>query len=238
MPMLKRSYCRLDGVEPGAIQTIATRLRKLAFSVNSDMQTLGVDTGKDTLGVEFAVRRKQSGQVYSEAEQKFVSATGYDYKRLYFEIDAKAGIASTPGAYRDFSLLAAALKSVGASNVEAQALHIDVAGWAKELLKHHDSAQLAAIVLDDFYSEDQQKLIGRYSAKSVDNRLEPAMLKPQTGNLKSLRLSFFDAGVRKSVEVRANGVLSLTCSDEEELAPFLEQQSRLMLERSSLAAED
>jgi len=237
MPMLKRSYCRLDGVEPAAIQTLATRLRKLTFSVNSDMQTLGVDTGKDTLGVEFAVRRKQSGQVFSEAEQKFVSATGYDYKRLYFEIDSRAGTASTPGAFRDFSMLAAALKGAGATGAEAHALQVDVAGWARDLLKRHDSAQLAGIVLDDFFSEGQQKLIGRYSAKSVDNRLEPGMLKPETGSLKSLRLTYFEEGIRKSVEVRAGGVLSLTSSDEEELAPFLAEQGKLMLNHSSLAEE-
>jgi hypothetical protein len=237
MPLLKRSYCRLDGVDSGAIQSLAARLKKLSFSLNSDIQTLGVDAGRDSLGLEFAVRRKQQGQVFSEAEQKFVTATGYDYKRHYFELDGRSHIAATPGGFRDFKLLAAALKGAGATAVEPRELTVDVAGWARDLLKHHDSAQLAAIVIEDFYSEDQQKLIGRYSAKSLDNRLEPGMLKPDTGSLKSLRLAYFEEGARKSVEVRANGVLSLTCSDEEELAQFLDEQRGLMLSHSSLADE-
>ena len=66
--------------------------------------------------MEFAVRRKQSGQVFNEAEQKFVEATGYDYRRHFFEVDARSGIASTPGAARDFKLMADALKGAGAAD--------------------------------------------------------------------------------------------------------------------------
>ena len=63
------------------------------------------------------------------------------------------------------------------------------------------------------------------------------MLNPETGSLKSLRLAYFEEGVRKSVEVRATGVLSLTCSDEEELASLLDEQCQLMLDHAGLADE-
>jgi hypothetical protein len=101
------------------------------------------------------------------------------------------------------------------------------------MAKLYDTAQLAQLVLDMYYAEP--KLIGRYSAKTVDNRLDPKLLSETGGHIRSLRMGFFHEGVRRTVELRADTVLSCTSSDEDDLELFFKQQRELALKYSSAA---
>src|SRR5690606_22846927 len=148
---------------------VGAQLSKLSFGFDSDMQVLGVDRDRDSLTAEIVLRREREAMTFDPSANAFSTEKRYEYRRHLFTLDAASGIAQTPGAKRDFTLFTDALKRAGSGGVELQPLETDVAAWAKEMAKLYDTAQLAQLVLDMYYAEP--KLIGRYSAKTVDNRL-------------------------------------------------------------------
>jgi hypothetical protein len=231
MPLRKASFIRLTGVDPGQVQGLASRLPKLAFGFDSDLQVLGVDKTPATLAVELVLRREREALVFDAGANQFASEKRYEYRRHYFHLDAAGAIAETPGAKRDFGLLAEALRRAGAGGVELAPLEADVTAWGRAMAKLYDTAQLAQLVLDMYYAEP--KLIGRYSAKTVDNRLDPALLREPGGHVRSLRLGFFHEGVRRTVELRADAVLACSSSDEDDLELFFKQQRELLLQHAS-----
>jgi hypothetical protein len=230
MPLRKASFIRLSGVDAGQIQALASRLPKLAFGFDSDMQVLGVDKTPTTLAVEIVIRREREALVFDPGANSFGNEKRYEYRRHFFTLDAAAAIAETPGAKRDFNLLTEALRRAGASGAELAPLEADVTAWAREMAKLYETAQLAQLVLDMYYAEP--RLIGRYSAKTVDNRLDPALLKEPGGHVRSLRMGFFHEAVRRTVELRADAVLSCTSADEDDLGVFFSEQRGLALKHS------
>jgi len=236
MATMKSTFARLQGVDPSGLEALATRLRKIAFSINSEEQVLGVDVGAARLTVEVAVRRERDVPVFDELKRTLGTEKRYEYRRLLFSLDAKAGITSTPGARRDLALLTELFKRAGAGGAELSELKVDVLAWGRALLKMYDTAQLGQLVLDRFYAEP--KLIGRFSAKSVDNRIDFGALQELAGNLRSLRFSFFYYDARRTVEARADGVLSVGSSDDEELEHFYAEQSALLLKHAGAAEKE
>lgn len=232
---MKSTFARLKGVDPSGLEAAATRLRKIAFGLNSEEQVLGVDVDGARLTVETAVRRQRDVPVFDELKRKLSTEKRYEYRRLLLSLDAKAGIASTPGARRDLALLTELLKRAGLGGAELGDLQIDILAWARALLKMYDTAQLGQLVLDRFYAEP--KLIGRFSAKSVDNRIDFGALEELAGNLRSVRFSFFHYDARRTVEARADGVLSVGSSDDEELEHFFAEQTALLLKHAGAAKE-
>lgn len=231
MPQLKASFIRMSGVSAGQVQSLGAQLLKLSFGFDSDMQVLGADRERDSLSAEIVLRRERETLSYDPQANAFGTEKRYEYRRHMFTLNAQSGIAQTPGAKRDFTLFADALKRAGATGVELQPLETDVTAWARDMAKLYDTAQLAQLVLDMYYAEP--KLIGRYSAKTVDNRLDPALLKEPGGHIRSLRLGFFHEGVRRTVELRADAVLSCTSGDEDDLEMFFKEQQMLALKYST-----
>lgn len=233
MPVQKASFIQLSGVAAGQVQSLGAQLLKVGFGFESDMQVLGVDKARDSLTAELVLRREREALAFDPQANAFSTEKRYEYRRHLFTLDAASGIAQTPGAKRDFTLFAEALKRAGATGVELQQLETDVTSWAREMAKLYDTAQLAQLVLDMYYAEP--KLIGRYSAKTVDNRLDPALLQEPGGHIRSLRLGFFHEGARRTVELRADAVLSCTSADEDDLEIFFKEQRVLALKYSSTA---
>jgi hypothetical protein len=232
MPLRKASFIQFHGVAAGQVQNLAGRLPKVAFGFDCDLQVLGVDRERDRLTAEIVVRREREALAFDPAANAFSSEKRYEYRRHYFTLDAASGIAETPGGKRDFNLFAEAFKRAGVTNVELAPLAADVSAWAREMAKLYDTAQLAQLVLDMYYAEP--KLIGRYSAKTVDNRLDPALLKEPGGAVRSLRLGFFYEGVRRTVELRADAVLVCSSADEDDLTVFFGEQRALALKYSTV----
>ena len=219
---------RLKGVESGALQALSTRLAKVRFDMNSDSQVIGVDRHPDKLTVEIALRREREGLAFDDAKSTLVAQKGYEYSRRLLTLDAAAGIGCTPNSKRDLAQFAELLKKCGAPQAEFLPLLVDLAAWTREFLRYsNDTAQLAQVIVDSFYAEP--KLIGRFAAKTVDNRLELKLLTELAGKLRSIRLSYFYEGVRRTVEARADGVLSCTSTAEEDLEGFFDEQTRLYL---------
>jgi hypothetical protein len=231
MPQRKASFIRMQGVAAGQVQSLGAQLLKVVFGFDSDLQVLGVDRARDSLSAEIVLRREREALAFDPAANAFGTEKRYEYRRHFFTLDAGSGIAETPGSKRDFNLFGEALKRAGSGGVDLEPLETDVSAWAREMAKLYDTAQLAQLVLDMYYAEP--KLIGRYSAKTVDNRLDPALLKEPGGHVRSLRLGFFHEGVRRTVELRADAVLSCTSGDEDDLELFFKQQRELALKYSA-----
>jgi hypothetical protein len=224
---MKACFAKLAGVEAPSLTSLSQRLPKITFDANNDVQITGVDHHAPTLSFEAAVRKKTTVAQFDSSQNAVVTHEDYTFRSVHFTLDAGQGIISTPGAKRDFTLAAELLKRAGAGQAEAAELHLDLLAWARGLLKMYEDAQLASIVLDHFYAEP--KLIGRYTAKSVDNRLELKQLDEMEGQLRSLRYSFFYYGVRRVVEARVDAVVVVTSGEEDELEHFFAEQAKLML---------
>lgn len=234
MPIKKASFTKITGVGSGAIQALASRLKKVGFGINSDMHVIAVDQGADALRIEVALRREVQGTTFDSDKGNFIEDKRFEYKQHFFQLDAEKGLASTPGGKRDFKLLFDLLARCGQSGAEAVDLRVDVLAWTRALLKMYDSAQLGSVVVDDYFSEP--KMLGRYSAKSVDNSIDWNFLE-NSGSLRSVRLGFFHDGVRRSVEARVDAVLSVTSGDEDDLDDLFNEQQKLMLTHCTVAGE-
>lgn len=232
MPLLKTSFTALKGLDAGQMQPLAARLAKVTFGINSEIKVIGLDRDFPRLALDLVRRVARRVTRFDDNQNKLVSEERNEDRVFHFALDAQAGSASTPGARRDFNYLQVALRACGAGQVEFPELRVDLFPWVKDLLKIYEAAQLAQCVVDNYYVEP--RLIGRYSAKTVDNRLEMKFLEEHAGRLRSIRLGFFVEGMRRTVEARADAVISLTSSDEDDLEHFADQQRKLFLKHAAL----
>jgi hypothetical protein len=228
---MKACFAKLAGVEAPSLTSLSQRLPKITFDANNDVQITGVDHHAPTLSFEAALRKKATVTSFDAAENAVVTREDFSYRSVHVTLDPAQGVISTPGAKRDFNLAVELLKRAGAGQAEVAELHVDLLAWARALLKMYEDAQLASIVLDHFYAEP--KLIGRYTAKSVDNRLELKQLDDMEGQLRSLRYSFFYYGVRRMAEARVDAVMSVSTGEEDEMEHFFAEQAKLMLSHTA-----
>lgn len=227
MPNAKTCFARLKGVEAGQLQALASRLQKISFDINCEYKVIGLDREFPRLGLDVVHRRPRRVRRYDDAEGKVVQEERNEDKIHEFTLDAEAHVASTPGGKRDFAILLDLLKRCGAGGAEVVDVMVQLAPWAREIVKMYDSAQLGSLVLDSLYLEP--RLIGRYSAKTVDNRLDLKFLDENAGKLRSIRLGFFVEGMRRSVEARGDGVVTVSSSDMDDLEHFAGEQHKLLL---------
>jgi hypothetical protein len=232
MPLSKLTFARLVPLDPSQATSLAQRLPRTAFEHGQGTKVIAVDRRGERLSVQLVNRRLREGQRYNEAENKMVAEQIANDREVFFNIDFAGGMAETPGSRRDFTLLLDAFKRSGAgTELEAQPIVVDIFPWAKEVLKMYETAQLANLVIDNYYVEP--RLIGRYSAKAVDNRIDLAYLEEKAASLRSLRLGFFHEGLRRSVEARADGVLAVSSGEEEDLEHFVSEQRQILLKHSA-----
>ena len=236
MPLKKASYARIAALDAGSAGAIAGRLKKISFGLNSDVHVVSASHSGSELAVELAVRREVEGQTFDSDKGRFVGEKRYDYRQLQFEIDTASALARTPGARRDLGPLVEQLRRCGASSAEVVDLRVDMLAWTEAFLRMYQTAQFGAMVVDDYFTEP--RLIGRYAAKSVDNRLDLEFTRRHAGQLRSMRFAVFAEGVRRSVEVRRDMVLSVTSAEEEDLENFFEEQEKLLKSHSSVSDDD
>jgi len=230
MPALKNTFARLSGFDAAQLQSTASRLTKIAFGINSEEQVLGVDVEGNRLTAEIAVRRQREVPVFNELKKALISEKRYEYRSLMCSLDSASGIVSTAGARRDLNLFAELLKRCGAGGVELGELKADLIAWSRAFLKLYDTAQLGQLVLDHFYAEP--RLTGRFTAKTVDNRIDLKAVEEAPGHLKSIRFSFYHYDARRSVEARDDGVLTVSSSDDEDLEHFFGEMAKLYLKHT------
>jgi hypothetical protein len=229
MPQLKSSFARLSHADPSQLEAFANRLRRVNFELGEGHRVLAVDRQPPQLTVQLVARRLRDVRHFDEANGKFVSERAPVDRELYFSVDLQSRILATPGGRRDFGVLVELLrKTGGGSDLEAQPLIIDLVSWVKALLKMYENAQLGQLVVDSLFVEP--RMIGRYTAKSVDNRLDLGYIEKAAGQLRSLRLGFFHEGSRRSVEARSDATLSITSSEEEDAEHFFAEQRQLLLQ--------
>jgi hypothetical protein len=229
MPQIKSSFARLSYTDPAQLESIAQRLRRQDFELGEGYRVIGLDRKPPALTVQVVARRLRDVRTFDEEQGKFVSQRAPADRELYFTANLQTGIATTPGARRDFTAFVELLKRAGAGrDLEAQPLLIDLHSWTLAMLKLYESAQLGQVVIDSLFVEP--RLIGRYSAKSVDNRLDLDYLAKVAGQLRSVRLGMFHEGTRRTVEARADATLSITSSEEEDAEHFYDEQRVLLMD--------
>lgn len=228
MPLSKLCFARVSPLNVAQASSLAQRLPKLAFEQGQGSRVIGVDRAGDRLSLELVTRRLREGRRYDETSNKMVSEPVAVDRSVYFSVDFSNGLSETSGGRRDYALLIDALQRAGAGGeMEAQPLVLDLNPWCKELLRMYENAQLNGMVVDGFFVEP--RLIGRYSAKTMDNRVDFEFIEQKAASLRSLRLSFFAEGLRRSVEARTDGVLAVQSGEEEDLEDFLNEQRKLFI---------
>lgn len=225
---LKSSFARLSHSDPSQLESYANRLKRVNFELGEGHRVLVVDRQPPQLTVQLVARRLKDVRHFDEAENKFLSERSPIDREMFFSIDLQSRIMATPGGKRDFGVVIELLrKTGGGSHLEAQPLIIDLAGWSKALLKMYETAQLGQLIVDSLFQEP--RLIGRYSAKSVDNRIDLGYIERVAGQLRSVRLGFFHEGSRRTVEARSDATLLVNSNDEEDAEHFYEEQRQLLL---------
>jgi hypothetical protein len=227
MPNAKRCFARLKGVDAGQLQALSNRLSKISFDLNCEYKVIGLDRDFPRISLDVVHRRPRQVRRYDDTEGKVVQEERNEDRIHEFALDAEAQVISTPGGKRDFVILLDLLKRAGVATAELVNVQAELAPWTREIVKMYDSAQLGSLVLDSLYLEP--RLIGRYSAKTVDNRLDLKFLDENAGKLRSIRLAFFVEGMRRTVEARADGVVAVSSSDMDDLEHFAGEMHRLFL---------
>ncbi|MCH7472095.1 hypothetical protein IIA79_03985 [bacterium] len=231
MPLIKATFARAASIDPAQFHSLALRLEKISFELGQGVKVIAVDKDYPLLTVQAVVRGEREVRRFDDQQGKMVTEPSTVDREYYFYLDMDKGVAETPGGKRSLAIFADLLRRAGAGGeLELTPMFVDVAAWARAMLKMHESAELGRLVIDNFYAEP--KLIGRYSAKTVDNRLDLESLQGLGGNLHSIRLDFFEAGARRTVEARTDGVLTVTCADEDEAKEFAAGQRKLYLQHS------
>ncbi len=224
---MKAAFAWLDRDYSPLLANLALRLKLVQFGMERDWQTLGVDVTPSSLSVELLWRKECERIEYDATGNKAIVVKSYKYALRAFTIDAARGYISTPNAHRDLGrFFADVLQPLVAPNASLSLPHIDLSAWARAFISQvADHAQLGNIVLDQFYAEP--KLLGRYGAKAIDNRLDLNALADK--KLRSLKLAFYEEGAKRSVEARTDGVLTCTGGDAEALEHFMDAQTRLYI---------
>lgn len=233
MPNAKTCFARLKGVEAGQLQALALRLSKISFDLNCEYKVIGLDRDFPRLSLDVVARRLRTIRRFDDAQGKVVQEERNEDRIYEFTLDAEKGMASTPGGRRDFTILLDVLKRAGAGNAELLGLLVELLPWTREIVKMYDSAQLGNLVIDSMFIEP--RLIGRYSAKTVDNRLDLKFIEENAGKLKSIRLKFFVEGMLRGVEARADGVLVTSSSDLDDLEHFTQEMHKVFLKHAEAA---
>lgn len=219
MPQIKTTFARLRGLEEGQLQALASRLSEVNFAKNPGLQVVGVDRDYPALSFELVQRTEKEYRQYDDDEKKLVVSKRFNDRVLFCTIDVKKQLIHTPQGRRDLGLFAELLKQCGAGyEMELIELECDVIGWAREMVKMYDTAQLGLASYEHFFVEP--KMIGKYQTKTVDNQLNLDAISQQPGRVKSLRVSFFFEGTKRSAELRRDGVLMVSSGDEEDLEHF------------------
>jgi hypothetical protein len=232
MAQSKASFARLKGVEAGALQTLSTRLHKISFDINCEYKVIALDRAFPRLGLDVVQRRPRRVRRYDDAQGKVVQEERSEDRLHYFLLDAAAGVASTTGGRRDLSILLELLKRAGAGAAEIQPLAVELLPWLKELIKMYDAPQLGHLVVDNMFVEP--RMLGRYTAKTLDNRLDLKFLEENAAKLRALKLGFFVEGLRRSVEARQDGVITVSSVDLDDLEHFAQEQHKLFLKHAAV----
>ncbi len=235
MPNAKTCFARLKGVDSSQLQALALRLSKISFDINCEYKVIGLDRDFPRLGLDVVARRPRTVRRFDDAQGKVVQEERNEDRIYHFTFDADSGMASTPGGRRDFVILLDLLKRSGVGGAELINLQVELTPWTREIMKMYDSAQLGNLVMDSLYLEP--RLIGRYSAKTVDNRLDIKFIEENAGKLKSIRLKFFFEGMLRGVEARTDGVLVASSSDLDDLDHFATDMHKVFLKHADAVEE-
>jgi hypothetical protein len=233
MPNAKTCFTRLKGVDASQLQALALRLSKISFDINCEYKVIGLDRDFPRLNLDVVARRPRTVRRFDDTQGKVVQEERNEDRIYEFALDAENGMAHTPGGRRDFTILLDLLKRSGVGAAELVNLQVELTPWTREIVKMYDSAQLGNLVMESLYIEP--RLIGRYSAKTVDNRLDLKFIEENAGKLKSIRLKFFFEGMLRGVEARTDGVLIASSSDLDDLEHFARDMHKVFLKHAEAA---
>lgn len=204
---------------------LAQRLMAVSFSQTSDYKVLGYDAMRGGIDVDMVYRRVKSVESFN------------DETRALETHEATADKLITFGVYNNYLKMPSCSTARHIHAVLKQARYLDseyqIAPFDVDLVKFTreitrlDGVQQGRMVLGNIYLEP--RLNGVYSATTVDNRVNLQFIEENRARIKSIKLAWFDEGVKISVDASNNGRLVVSCADEDSLADVAEEQGALYL---------
>jgi hypothetical protein len=199
---------------------LAQRLMAVSFSQTCDYKVLGYDALRGGVDFDMVYRRVKREESYNDETRVMATREVITDKLITFGV--YSNYLKMPS-YSTTRHIHAVLKQARYLDSEYQIapFDADLVKFTREVTQL-DGVQQGRIVLDNVHIEP--KLHGVYSATTVDNRVNMQFIEENRARIKSIKLAWFDEGVKISVDASNNGRLSVSCGDEDSLADVAEEQ--------------
>jgi hypothetical protein len=222
MPIKKHAYCHCR-VEPSELLVALLKLDLLPASEFKSINR-AFDATADSLEFEILRRWTKPVRTWVDETGEFSLENQQQEKLLEFKL--RDGIMQMPST-RSIKQLAQVMAGNGLADVPLALVNINLVDWLKATLMAHDGSQLGGLTLHGFPADNQ--LMGKFDAKSFDNRVHMDYISVHAHQLTSVKIGWFDDGIKHSVQVSANGKLECGCKDPDMLLDHYDRERKLML---------
>ena len=223
MPTIKHAYCHCQVKS----DVLLAALPKLGPNPLCEYMFIGKDQDGDNLGFEVLRRWTKVGRLYDDSHKQFVGRDLPQEKLLTFYL--RDGIVEMPST-RAAKQFVEVMKHIGLGQYGVYTVEIDLLNWLKGALMLHSGSQFGGMTLHGYSAEG--KLFGKYDAKSIDNRVHMDLMTEHAKQLTSVKIAWFDDGMKYSAQVGDNGKLECGCKDADALLDFYESERALMLQHA------
>jgi hypothetical protein len=220
MPTEKQTYLHFSAPPQLVLDKLPLLEHNLA---NKEYAFIGKDFDGEALLVEMLRGWATEYRKWDSDERIFRAATFEQSKVLTFTI--RNGYLEAPSirAAKHFS---AAMGFIGLSMYPLRTVEINLLDWLKASLMLHATSQLGSITISGLRDDN---FVGKFDAKSIEHRIDMDYIIEHADGLRSVRLGWFDNGLRCSVTATSGGKLECSCRDEEYLPELFDIQRRLYL---------
>lgn len=228
MPSMKQTHCRLSTTDASTAKGYGNKLRRLRLVDGEGLQVVAIDNvGTPDLALDVVERKVKYLRRLDPATGKVSDVKENVDREFSVTVDLGTGLCTTPGGKRNLKLLVEMLQACGASEeLTLYPVIIDLVAFVRSILARIDGPQLGTLTLDNLYVGKQ--LIGRFSAKSIDHRVDLTYLESVAGQIKGIKLGWFEDGAKRTVEVRSDGTLTAGVGKDEDPEDFFEAMLTLM----------
>jgi hypothetical protein len=221
MPLLKRTFAHLSIDQP----RFKAALPNVKFAAGCNLNVVNLSDGADEFSFTLVVRKETDFPRLLDGKRVIETINKDRFRDVTLHLDGTLELQST----RDMKLIWALVTRCGFSDLEVSGGGRDVhlLKWAKEIMEAHEFVQLGGVQIDGMRVDPT--LMGRYTAKTIDNRVVMSFLEENQRNLSSVKLAWFDMGLKQTLTAHQNGTLEATCKDSEELYHLFDLESRRFL---------
>jgi hypothetical protein len=221
MPIIKQAYCHFSA--PAA--KVLEKLPLLEINPSNQEYTyLSRDHDGDNLGIEILHRQKIVSNLWNDEQRKFNPREIIREKLLAFNI--RDGFVELPST-RAAKHFAAVMGYIGMAAYIIMPVEVNLLNWLKSSLMLHSSSRLRNVIINGVRDES---FIGKFDAKTVDKRIDMNYILEHAYGLRSIKIGWFDDGMKCGVTASQNGKLECCCRDYDMLVDLFDRERRLLLQ--------